>query len=144
MQLSKFSDYSFRTLIYLAKNQDKILTITFMSSELNISQNHLKKVVHKLSKGKFIESYKGRDGGIRLTKNPRDIILSNVLLYTEYNTDFVECLKENFNANVSNCPYHSDCNLKLIINNAKNAFIYEFSKFTLKDLLSNKSHICNH
>ncbi|RDU65883.1 Rrf2 family transcriptional regulator [Helicobacter didelphidarum] len=133
MQLSKFSDYSFRALIYLAKNNDKLTTIEQMANELKISQNHLKKIIHKLSKGNFIESFKGRDGGIKIVKNPQDIRLSDVLLYTEVNTDFVECLKHNIEH--TDCPYHDVCNLKSIIHRAKDAFIHEFQKYSLKDLL---------
>lgn len=133
MQLSKFSDYSFRTLIYLAHNTNKLSTIEQMAGELKISQNHLKKIVHKLSKGSFIESFKGRDGGIKLAKQPKEIGLSDVLLYTEVNTDFVECLKHNINH--TQCPYQTVCNLKAIIHRAKDSFIQEFQKYSLQDLL---------
>ncbi len=133
MQLSKFSDYSFRALIYLAENTEGLSTIEQMASELKISQNHLKKIIHKLSKGRFIESFKGRDGGIRLAKEPKDIGLSDVLLYTEVNTDFVECLKHNIKH--TDCPYKNKCNLKAIIHRAKDAFIQEFQKHSLQDLM---------
>ena len=133
MQLSKFSDYSFRALIYLAENNHGLNTIEHMASELKISQNHLKKIIHKLSKGKFIESFKGRDGGIRLAKEPQNIPLSEVLLYTEVNTDFVECLKHNMQH--VNCPYQTACNLTAIIHRAKDSFIQEFQKYSLQDLL---------
>lgn len=133
MQLSKFSDYSFRALMYLAQNNEGLSTVEKLAVELKISQNHLKKIIHKLSRGKFIESYKGRDGGIKIAKKPEDIILADVLLYTEVNTDFVECLKPN--AGESDCPYRLTCNLKGIVDNAKNAFLLEFRKYSLKDLL---------
>lgn len=133
MQLSKFSDYSFRALIYLAQNTNRLSTIEQMAGELKISQNHLKKIIHKLSKGRFIESFKGRDGGIKLAKKPNEIGLSEVLLYTEVNTDFVECLKHNINH--TQCPYQTACNLKAIIHRAKDSFIQEFQKYSLQDLL---------
>lgn len=133
MQLSKFSDYSFRALMYLAQNTQGLSTVEQLANELKISQNHLKKIIHKLSKGKFIESYKGRDGGVKIARKPEDIILADVLLYTEANTDFVECLR--LDAESSDCPYRLTCNLKGIIDSARSAFLLEFRKYSLKDLL---------
>ncbi len=133
MQLSKFSDYSFRALIYLAQHDSGLNTIENMAVELKISQNHLKKIIHKLSKGNFIDTFRGREGGIKLAKQPKDIKLSEVLLYTETNTDFVECLKHNIQN--TECPYQGTCNLKSIIHRAKDAFIQEFQRYNLQDLL---------
>ena len=133
MRLSKFSDFSFRALIYLAENTESLNTIETMANKLNISQNHLKKIIHKLSKGNFIQSFKGRDGGIKIAKSPDDILLSDVLLYTEVNTDFVECLKHNIEH--TSCPYYSTCNLKTIIHRAKDAFVQEFQKYSLRDIM---------
>ncbi|RDU72699.1 Rrf2 family transcriptional regulator [Helicobacter aurati] len=132
MQLSKFSDYSFRALMYLAENNNELNTVEQMAKELQISQNHLKKIIHKLSKGHFIESFKGREGGIRLAQKPEQINLSSVLLYTENNIHLVECLKQEAG---ELCPYHTDCNLKIVINRARNSFIEEFKKYHLSDLL---------
>lgn len=133
MQLSKFSDYSFRALIYLAQHNNTLNTIENMASDLKISQNHLKKIIHKLSKGQFIKTFRGREGGIKLAKKPKDIGLADVLLYTEINTDFVECLKHN--SKHTECPYQINCNLKSIIHKAKDAFMQEFQKYSLQDLL---------
>lgn len=135
MQLSKFSDYSFRALIYLAQHNETLNTIENMAAELKISQNHLKKIIHKLSRGNFIQTFRGRDGGIKLAKNPEDIELSEVLIYTESNTDFVECLKHS--SDYTKCPYQINCNLKTIINKAKESFIREFKEHSLQDLLQN-------
>lgn len=135
MQLSKFSDYSFRALIYLAQHNETLNTIENMAAELKISQNHLKKIIHELSRGNFIQTFRGRDGGIKLAKNPEDIELSEVLIYTESNTDFVECLKHS--SDYTKCPYQINCNLKTIINKAKESFIREFKEHSLQDLLQN-------
>ena len=62
MQLSKFTDYAFRTLIYLGKNKEKLSVVDKMAVELEISEHHLKKVVNKLAKTDYIISLKGRNG----------------------------------------------------------------------------------
>ena len=66
MYLSKFTDYSFRSLLYLANHRDKICTVEELSKELDISEHHLKKIIHKLAKTDYVISMKGRSGGLKL------------------------------------------------------------------------------
>ena len=54
MQLSKFSDYSFRALIYLAQHRDQLCTVEELSMNLNTSEQHMKKVIHKLGKTTYV------------------------------------------------------------------------------------------
>ena len=61
-----------------------------------------------------------------------------MLLYTEVNTDFVECLKHNIKH--TECPYQIDCNLKAIIHRAKDSFMQEFQKYSLQDLLQDENN----
>lgn len=68
MQLSKFTDYAFRALIYLANNRDKLCTVEELAQELNASEHHIKKVIHKLAKTEYIISSKGRGGGLQLDR----------------------------------------------------------------------------
>ena len=83
MNLSKFSDYAFRILIYLAKNRDKLCTVEELASSLEISEHHLKKIVHKLAKTEYIISIKGRNGGLKLGMEPNKINLGKILIITE-------------------------------------------------------------
>lgn len=131
MQLSKFTDYAFRMLIYLAKNEERISVIDEMSDELNISKHHLKKIVNKLAKTEYIISLKGRNGGLRLGVEPKEINLGNVLVLTEENLNLVSCM-----GNSDMCPLiKDDCKLKVVISKSLNTFIKEISKYTLEDIL---------
>lgn len=131
MQLSKFTDYAFRVLIYLANNSDKLSTVEELAVELNASEHHIKKVVHKLAKTDFIISIKGRTGGLKLGLEPVEINLGDVLKLAEDNLNLIECFNK-----PESCPYMaSGCKLKGISAGALNRFIDEFSKYTLKDIL---------
>ncbi|WP_300385405.1 Rrf2 family transcriptional regulator [Clostridium sp.] len=133
MYLSKFTDYSFRTLVYLAENKEKLATVEQLAKTLDVSEHHLKKVVHKLAKTGLIMSMKGRCGGLRLVLNPEDINLGKVLLITEDNLNIAKCFNEE-----SYCPFRKKgCKLRCIMNESLNAFLNQFSKYTLKDLLKN-------
>lgn len=132
MQLSKFTDYAFRSLIYLANNKEKICTVEELAKELEVSEHHLKKVIHKLGKTEYIKSIKGRSGGLKLGLQPKEINLGEVLKLTEDNLNIVECFnKEN------TCPFiKNGCKLKGIINKSLNKFIEEFSQYSLEDILN--------
>lgn len=131
MYLTKFTDYSFRVLIHLAKDKNKVFIVEDLSKELKISEHHLKKIIHKLAKTDLVVSMKGRVGGIKLGLEPRDINLGEVLKITESNLNIAECFNKD-----NCCPYiNPNCKLKGIMQVALDEFINEFSKFTLLDLL---------
>ena len=131
MYLSKFTDYSFRILMYLGNNPDKLSTVDELSSILGLSTHHVKKIVYKLSKNNYISSLKGRNGGIKLGMDPKDINLGKLLEITEDNLDILECFSiENNTCSLNNC-----CKLKPNINDALESFKLELSKYTLDDIL---------
>ena len=131
MNISKFSDYAYRTLIYLAKTEKDLCTVEELSKKLSISEHHLKKIVQKLSKTDYIISLKGRNGGIKLGMKPEDINLKNILLTTEENLTLVKC----FSRGQCTCNDIGSCNLKLIMNNSLDAFMKQLSNYSLADLL---------
>lgn len=131
MQLSKFTDYAFRALIYLANNREKLSTVEELAVELNASEHHIKKVIHKLAKTDYVISIKGRAGGLKLGLNPKDINLGDVLKLTEDNLNLIECFNK-----PDSCPFMvPGCKLKGISADALQKFIDEFSRYTLKDIL---------
>lgn len=134
MTLSKFSDYAFRILILLGNNPDNTFTVDSISQTLNLSNHHIKKIVYKLATEGYIESIKGRNGGIRLGKNPCDINLGELLKITEDNLNVVECFSKDNNT----CNISSSCKLKGVIGYALNSFMKVFDDYTLADVLDKK------
>lgn len=131
MQLSKFTDYAFRSLIYLAKNREENVNINILAEKMNISIDHLKKIINKLGKTDYITTIKGRNGGLKLGVEPKDINLGDILKITEENMSIVECMKSG-----GYCPLIvEDCKLKKVISNSLYSFIEEMSKYTLEDIL---------
>lgn len=131
MQLSKFTDYAFRTLIYLAENREENSTVEEMAKTLEISEHHLKKVVNKLAKTQYIVSIKGRNGGIKLGLEPKHINLGEVLRITEENLNIVECI-----GGPTLCPLmKKGCKLKGILSSSLVSFINNMGQYTLEDIL---------
>lgn len=134
MTLSKFSDYAFRILILLGNNPDTTFTVDSISKALELSNHHIKKIVYKLAINGYINSSKGRNGGIRLGKNPDDINLGELLKITEDNLNIVECFSNKNNT----CNISSSCKLKGVINIALSSFMNVFNDYTLSDVLDTK------
>lgn len=132
MQLSKFTDYTFRALIYLAMHQEELCTVEQLASTLNVSEHHLKKVIHKLAKTDYVTSIKGRMGGLKLGVAPKEINLGQVLRITEDNLNIVECLNKECVCEFMN----TECKLKNVVQRSLDKFIEEFSHYTLEDILS--------
>lgn len=131
MHISKFTDYTFRALIYLAKNNDRLCTVEELATILDVSDHHMKKVIHKLAKTDYILSIKGRTGGLKLNMHPSKINLGHVLKITEDTSNIVECFND-----PKTCMYmETGCKLKNIIGTSLNKFIEEFSKYSLEDIL---------
>ena len=131
MQLSKFTDYAFRALIYLAEHQDKLSTVEELATQLEVSEHHLKKVIHKLGTTDYVMSLKGRGGGLKLGLPPEKINLGEVLKITEDTLTLVECFGEG-----STCTYAKNgCKLKGIISQSLERFVEEFSQYSLRDIM---------
>ena len=131
MYLSKFTDYSFRILIYLGNNPNKLFTVDELSNTLNLSTHHIKKIIYKLAKNGYISSSKGRNGGAKLIMNPKDINLEALLEIAKDNLNIVEY----FSSDSISCNLNGECKLKPVLNDALNSFKLKLSEYTLADII---------
>ncbi|GEA52861.1 HTH-type transcriptional repressor NsrR [Vibrio inusitatus NBRC 102082] len=134
MQITSFTDYAIRTLIYLAALKDDELTnITQVSEVFGISRNHMVKIVNKLGQTGFIETIRGKNGGIRLNKPASEINIGHVIRELEPLT-VINCSPEF-------CHITPACRLKNYLHKAKEAFLAELDKCNLDDLVDDNSDL---
>jgi len=129
MKLSTYADYSCRVLMFLAAKGEQS-SIDEIASSFHISKNHLVKVVHALGQLGYINTVRGRGGGISLARPPEEIIIGDVIRKTESNLNVVEC----FNVATNSCPIISSCGLKPWLNEALAAFLATLDKVNLADI----------
>ncbi|OMF91545.1 Rrf2 family transcriptional regulator [Paenibacillus sp. FSL R7-0273] len=138
MRLTLYTDYSLRILLYLgAKEREALSTVQGISDAYQISKNHLMKVSHELGKAGYIETVRGRGGGIRLAKTPGRINIGEVVRRMEDDLYLVEC----FQPSGGNCPISPVCGLKGVLGKALNAYLQVLDQYTLQDLLINKDDL---
>jgi len=129
MRLATYTDYTLRVLIYLAVNNDTTATIDGMARSYDISRHHLGKVVHHLRLKGYVETVRGRGGGVGLAVAPADINVGAVVRACEQDSTLVEC----FSAN-NNCCITSACVLRTAFADAQEAFYSTLDGYTLRDL----------
>ena len=138
MRLTLYTDYSLRVLLFLGtKEPGALSTIKEISDAYGISKNHLMKVSHELGKMGYVETIRGRGGGIRLAKRPEEIGIGEVVRQTEEDFYLVDC----FNPESIGCVISPVCNLKGALNKALHAYITVLDEYKLSDFLHNKQEI---
>ena len=134
MRLTTYTDYALRTLMYLAANRDRLVTVRDIADAHAIAKNHLTKVVHQLGILGFVESLRGRKGGLRLGREPSQINIGAVVRSTEPDFYMAEC----FNPDKSHCMLSAACSLKDVLSSATTAYLRVLDGVTLDYLMSTK------
>ena len=133
MHITRYTDYSLRVLIYLALQQERLATIQQIADSYDISKNHLMKVVHQLTLKGYIESVRGKNGGLRLHRRPEDINIGVLVRETEQDMNLVECFSSD-----NQCCITPVCGLKNILAEALRAFLNTLDQYTLADILTER------
>ena len=134
MNITRFTDYSLRVLIYLAVNNEKPCTINDIALGYSISKNHLMKVVQELSAQGVVLATRGKNGGIKLNRPASDINIGHLVRKLEDDTKLAEC----FGAG-NQCVITPSCQMKNIFQEALNSFYTTLEQYTLADL-TGKQH----
>ena len=129
MKLTLFTDYSMRVLLYLGAQPDRLCSIGEVAQAYRVSQNHMMKVVNQLVRQGYVESVRGRSGGIRLGRAAEDINLGALIRATEDGFELVDC---------GRCVVAPACGVTGVLGEALGAFLAVLDRYTLADMLTSR------
>lgn len=131
MRLTAYTDYALRVLIYLGLRGDDLATIQEIADQYGISKNHLMKLVHELGRLGYVETIRGKNGGLRLGRRPEKITVGEIVRHMEPDMALVEC----FQSGEVRCRIVRDCVLQNALGQALDRFFETLDQCTLADLL---------
>lgn len=130
MRLARMTDYAIRLLIYVAQRPERLCTIAEVAAGYGISETHLMKITQQLGAGGWLQTTRGKGGGIRLARAPGDIPLGGVVRTMEPDFFIVECF-----ATGSSCLLTGNCGLTGVMDGALRSFMQYLDQHTLADVL---------
>ncbi|MDJ0613704.1 MAG: iron-responsive transcriptional regulator RirA [Rhizobiaceae bacterium] len=137
MRLTKQTNYAIRIMMYCAANKENLSQIPEIAKAYGLSELFLFKILKPLTKNGLVESIRGRNGGIKLSRDASDIRLSEVVRVTEDNFNMAECFSEEG----ADCPLVDSCELNSALREALAAFFNVLDKYTIEDLAVNRYRI---
>lgn len=135
MRLNLQSDYALRLLMQLAINTSTLCTIAEIAACHGISKNHLMKVANMLGREGFIETVRGRAGGLRLARDADALVIGDIVRKTEGDFALVACMQDGNNS----CLVTPTCRLKGVLGEATQAFMAVLDRYTIADLVVDNS-----
>lgn len=137
MHLNQHTDYGLRVLLYLSACPGGAAPAPDIAAAFNISLHHLRKVVQNLAHAGYVQTTRGRTGGLALAMAPEDIRIGQVVRDLEPSLDLVEC----FNAKQNTCVISPACILKGALEEARRAFLETLDRHTLAEMTLNRAYL---
>lgn len=136
MQLNKFTDYGLRVLMYISQPREELYIVTELAKNLQVSQNHLVKIVHFMSKQQWIFTSRGKGGGIKINPEVLDIPLGEIVRVLQDDPQIINCAEPP-------CVLRPQCGLKDILDHALHEFYDSLNQYTLASILAQEKIIPN-
>jgi Rrf2 family transcriptional regulator, nitric oxide-sensitive transcriptional repressor len=133
MRLTLHTDYALRVLIHVGRQKGDLVTINEIAECYGISKNHLTKVVHQLGRSGYLETVRGKYGGVRLLRNPEDVKLGEFIRETEEDFTLVRCMRCN---SAEECRLSDGCIARDALSTGLTAFFKVLDGYTLADMLA--------
>jgi Rrf2 family nitric oxide-sensitive transcriptional repressor len=134
MRLTVYTDFSLRVLMYVALHPERLPTIGEIAAAHGISKNHLMKVVHQLGAAGYVETVRGKRGGLRLARPAGEIRIGDVVRHAEPDMAMAPC----FEGAEGLCRIAPACRLRSALHQATAAFLGVLDGYTLADVVGNR------
>lgn len=132
MQLTVRSNHAMRLMMYCALNDGRLTPVSEIARACNMSEAHLAKIANRLAAHGFVETVRGRGGGVRLAADPATLSVGAVVRTTEMGACLIECLDVETNT----CPLIAACKFRGLVGRALEAFLKVLDDVTLAELVA--------
>ncbi len=128
MELTYYTDFALRVLLYTAGYPERRVAMREVAGAYGISQEHLRKVVHRLARHGYLQTAQGRSGGMQLARPATEIRVGEIVELMEDSLELIHCGREP-------CPLCGTCSLKRALDDARDSFLDHLNRITLAELL---------
>lgn len=133
MRLTLHTDYALRVMVHVGLSRGDLVTITEIADTYGISKNHLTKVVHQLGKSGYLETVRGKYGGVRLMSPPEDVPLGEFIRRTEEDFALARCMRP---GDDRECRIGPSCVARKAMSEALTDFFQALNRYTLADMIA--------
>ena len=136
MLISTKGRYALRLLSDLAEHRDQgAVSLGSMAARQGISEKYLEAVLKPLVRENILEGMRGKGGGYRLTREPSEYTVGEILWATEGDLAPVACLEEG----AAPCPRCEDCRTLPLWRELNSLVSSYLDSKTLADLMGSAS-----
>lgn len=130
MQLTRFTDFGLRVLMYLTQCRDRpaAVTIPEIAGRFDVSRHHLVKVVHFMAQREWVSTSRGKGGGLSLARLPSEYRVGDLIRELEQQGPLIDCREPP-------CALDGSCRLSGVLAQTLNAFYDALNGYTLADLV---------
>ncbi|MGE5475225.1 MAG: RrF2 family transcriptional regulator [Bacteroidales bacterium] len=139
MRLTLHTDYALRVLVHVGLRDGELVTISEIADCYGISKNHLTKVVHQLGRAGYLETVRGKYGGVRLLVQPEDVRLGDFVRKTEEDFALARCMRDERTCDQDGegaCLLQGGCVARVAFGQGLAAFFDALDRYTLADMIA--------
>lgn len=132
MKISSRGEYALRALLCLGGNEAKLISIGEISEKTLVPINYLEQLLLQLKRNGYVQSKRGVNGGYKLSRSPREIVIGEVIRNLEGPLAPMGCVSI---TSYESCPLEEGCLLKPLWALVRDTVAELLDNATLKDLL---------
>lgn len=137
MRISTKGRYALRIMIDIAEQKgDGYVSVKDISARQNITAKYMEQIISTLLKAGYLVSFRGNSGGYKLSREPEEYIVGDILRLMEGSLSSSPCTEDNFD-----CPMKRECRTYEFWAGLDRVVKDYIDSKTLRDLLPRKRDI---
>ncbi|MCE9520430.1 MAG: Rrf2 family transcriptional regulator [Verrucomicrobia bacterium] len=138
MHLTKKGEYALRTLIRLGlalRSGRDVVSVSELADGEHLPFKFIENILQELRQAGYVESKRGKDGGLRLAKPMKEITIGELVRLIDGRLAPIGCASET-DYEKCTCPDELHCGLRMLMIDVRNAIAQILDRYTLDDVVS--------